>query len=230
MPAPDRFFHRLPILDLLTVVSVLGLWAAAAVLVQQVQTQASAAESVTRAREVLQCVTRANLAITQAEGSERGFLLSGDLAHVERYEAARQESGEQLQQLAFLTRDSSQQQAVLAHLMSETERRLDILRGNIDRRRAGTLQDVDLQRDGAASTARLAGYSAQLQAEGERLLGERRASALGARRGIRVSAGVIVGLAVALATVLLLRALAQRRSVAGQRAFAHSASFQAGNK
>jgi len=207
------------------VLVMLGLCIAAAVLLLQVRAQADAAERVTHTREVLQRVARANLSITQAEGSERGFLLTGDLLHARRYEAARQVNSEQLHELAVLTRDNPQQQAVLAHLISETERRL----ANIERRRGGTLDDPALLRDGAASMARLAGYSAQLQAEEERLLVERRASVLASRHGIVVSAALIVSLALALAVVLLLRrgVFAGHPSIRRRRAESRDSGFEA---
>ena len=198
--------RRVLILDLLTVLVMLGLCIAGGVLLLQVRAQASAADSVTDTREVLRRVASANLSITQAEASERGLLLTGDPLHARRYEAARDLNREQLRELQLLTQDSPKQQAVLAHLVSESERRLDILGANIERRQAGKLNDAGLLPDGAASMARLAGYSAQLQAEAERLLAERRASALAVRHGIAVSAAVIVALSLALALVLLLRA------------------------
>lgn len=206
MPSQSR---RLAPLDLLTVLLMLGLCIAGAVLLLQVRAQGSAADWVTHTREVLQRVARANLSVTQAEAAERGFLLTADAVDARRYEAARQAHQEHLHELALLTQDNPKQQAVLAHLVSESERRLDILGANIERRQVGRRND-GLLTDGAASMARLAGYSAQLQAEEERLLAERRASALAARLGVAVSAAVIVGLSLTLAMVLLLRATAGR--------------------
>jgi CHASE3 domain sensor protein len=210
MPTLRRRIHRIPTLDVLIVLVMLGLCIAAGVLLLQVRVQASTAESVTHTREVLQRVGRANLSIAQAEGSGRGFLLTGDPLLAQRYEAARQMNQQQLKELVLLTRDNPTQQAVLAHLASETDRRLEILHASIERRRGGMLNDPEMLRDGVASMARLAGYAAQLEAEEERLLAERRASALAARHGVAVSAGTIVALCLTLALVLLLRAAVGR--------------------
>lgn len=200
--------------------AVLCLGVAAAVLQVQVVAQASAADSVTHTREVLQRVALADLSITQAEASGRGFLLTGDLRQAQRYDEASQVNGEQLRELADLTRDNAKQQAVLAHLTSESERRLEILRANVERRRGGGRHDVELLHDGSASMARLVGYSAQLKAEEEGLLAERRATALAARHGIAFSAALIIGLACTLALLVVLRSgiLGPRAAPAGRAA------------
>jgi len=201
--------RRLSVLDLFTIAAVLCLCTAAAVLQWQVQAQSSAAEWVTHTREVLLRVARTRLAITEAEASERGFLLSGDRAHLERYEAAREVAARQLQELSTLTQDNASQQAVLAHLSSEADRRMDTLRATIeDRSRLPVAAANPAPGEGSASRARLAGYLVQLEAEEERLLLERRATALAARHGVAITGAGIVGLALVL--VLLLRAAAAR--------------------
>jgi len=200
--------RRLSLLDLFTVAALLFLCVAAAVLLLQVQAQANATASVAHTREVLERVAGARLAMVEAESSERGFLLSGDPRHVQRYEAARALSHQQLQELAALTIDNPRQQAVLAHLASETERHLDVLHANVDRRRTSGPTDPAAFADAEPEMSRLDGYAFQLQAEAERLLAERRGTAQAARRGVAISAIGIVVLAMAL--VLLLRLAARR--------------------
>lgn len=210
--APGRMssphLRRLSLLDLFTVAALLCLCVAAAVLLLQVQAQANATASVTHTREVLERVASARLAIVEAESSERGFLLSGDPRHVQRYEASRAQSQQQLQQLAALTRENPRQQAVLAHLASETERHLDVLRANIDHRRTAGPVDPAAFADAEPEMARVDGYAVQLQQQAGQLLEERRATAMAARRGVAVSAAGIVLLAMVL--VLLLRSAARR--------------------
>jgi CHASE3 domain sensor protein len=206
--------RRLSVLDLFTIAAVLCLGLAAAVLQWQVQAQASAADRVTHTREVLLRVGRTRLAITEAEASERSFLLSGDHAHLERFEAAREVAARQLQDLATLTQDNAGQQAVLAHLSSENDRRMDTLRANIeDRSRSPVATANRLPGEGSASRARLGGYLVQLESEEERLLLERRATALAARHGVAITGAGIVALALVL--VLLLRAAAARERSGG---------------
>ena len=200
--------RRLPLVDLFTVAALLCLCVAAAVLLLQAQAQANAASSVTHTRDVLQRVAGARFAIVEAESSERGFLLSGEARHVQRYEAARAQSHLQLEELATLTGDNAKQAAVLAHLASETERHLDLLRANMNRRRAAGPVDPASFADAEPEMSRLDGYATQLQDEEERLLAERRGSALAARRGVTISAIGVVALAMAL--VLLLRSAARR--------------------
>lgn len=200
--------RRLSLVDLFTAVAVLCLCIAAAVLLLQVQAQANAAGWVTHTREVLQRLASARLAIAEAESSERGFLLGGQARHAQRYEAARETSQRELQALAELVRDNAKQQAVLAHLASETERHLDTLRANIERRRTTGMADAARFRDADPEMSRLDGYATQLQEEEERLLADRRATAQSARQGVAISAGGIVLLALAL--VLLLRTAALR--------------------
>lgn len=201
-------FRRLSLVDLFTVAALLCLCVAAAVLLLQVQAQANAASWVTHTRDVLQRVAGARLAIVEAESSERGFLLSGDPRHVQRYEAARAQSHLQMQELAALTGDNAKQAAVLAHLASETERHLDLLRANMHRRRGAGPVDPASFADAEPEMSRLDGYATQLQDEEERLLAERRGTALAARRGVAISAiGVVV---LAMALVLLLRSAARR--------------------
>jgi CHASE3 domain sensor protein len=202
--------RRLSVLQLFTVVAVLCLCMAGAVLLLQVQAQASAADWVTHTREVLQHVARAQIALGEAEASERGFLLSGDPSHAQRYEEARRVAGRQLRDLSALTQDNAKQQAVLAHLSSETERRMDMLRAHIeDRRRNPAAAASGHAPERTGLRTRLGGYLAQLEAEEERLLAERRAAALAARHGVAATAAGIVGLALAL--VLLLPAAAARQ-------------------
>lgn len=200
--------RRLSLLDLFTAAALLCLCVAAAVLLLQVQAHANATTAVAHTREVLQRVASARLALSQAESSERGFLLGGDLRHSQRFEAARAQSQQQLQELAALTGDSAKQQAVLAHLASETERHLDVLRANIDRRQSSGAVDPARLGDAEPEMSRLDGYAAQLQDEEERLLAERRATALAARNGVAIAAVGVVVLAMAL--VLLLRSAARR--------------------
>lgn len=200
--------RRLTLLDVFTVAALLCLCVAAAVLLLQVQAQANATASVVHTREVLQRVASARLAVTAAESGERGFLLSADPRHALRYEAARAQSRLQMQELAALTADNAKQQAVLAHLASETERHLDRLRANIDRRRTSGPIDPSRFADAEPEMSRLDGYATQLQDEEERLLAERRATAQAARRGVVVSAFGVVVLAMAL--VLMLRSAARR--------------------
>lgn len=204
-----RLARRLSILDLFTIAAVLCLCVAALVLQLQVQAQSSAADWVTHTREVLLRVARTRLAITEAEAGERGFLLAGDRAQAQRFEAARQVAATQLRDLAQLTRDNPSQQAVLEHLSSETERRMDALRASMDERiRLAAAPANPLPVEGAASRARLVGYLAQLESEEEELLAQRRASALAARHAVAFTGAGIVALALAL--VLLLRAAAVR--------------------
>lgn len=200
--------RRLSLVDLFTVAALLCLCVAAAVLLLQAQAQANAASAVTHTRDVLQRVAGARLAIVEAESSERGFLLSGDPRHVQRYEAAHAQSRLQMQELATLTGDNAKQAAVLAHLASETGRHLDLLRANMNRRRAAGSFDPASFADAEPEMSRLDGYATQLQDEEERLLAERRGTVLAARRGVAISAiGVVV---LAMALVLLLRSAARR--------------------
>lgn len=200
--------RRLTLLDLFTAMAVLCLCAAASVLLLQVQAQANATGAVTHTREVLQRVASARLATVEAESSERGYLLSGDTRHAQRFEVARARSQRQLQELDELTRDNPKQQAVLAHLASETERHLGLLRANIERRRTSGPIDAARFVEAEPELSRLDGYAVQLQDEEERLLAERRATALSARHGVTISAIGIVALALVL--VLMLRAAALR--------------------
>lgn len=204
----SRIHRRLSLLDLFTTVAVLCLCVAAAVLLLQVQAQANAVSWVSHTREVLQRVANARLAMVEAESSERGYLLSGEARHAERFEAASEQSRRQMRELHELTRDSPRQQAVLAHLASETERHLDLLRANIQRRRTSGPVDPARFAEAEPEMSRLDGYAAQLQEQEERLLADRRATALAARNGVTISAIGIVVLAVAL--VLLLRTAALR--------------------
>lgn len=207
----SRIHPRLSLLDLFTVAAVLCLCAAAAILLLQVQAQVNAANWVTHTREVLQRVASVRLALVEAESSERGFLLGGQPRHAQRYEAARAKAQRQLQELGELTRDNPKQQAVFAHLASETERHLDMLRASIERRRASGPLEAARVAEADPEMSRLDGYAVQLQDEEERLLAERRATALSARNGVAISAIGIVGLAVALVLLLRTAALRERR-------------------
>jgi signal transduction histidine kinase len=126
-----------------------------------------------RAQSLIEHVLR--LAV-DAETGQRGYLLSGREAQLERYTAARNELPDALRQLGELTRDDPVQTSQLETVRAVLNTRLDVLGKGIELKRAG--DDVGLsewmqQREGKIAMDSLRLALAGMASE-ERSLYERR--------------------------------------------------------
>lgn len=199
---------RSRLIDGLTFIAVLCFVLAGVALVQQVQSLAEASGWVAHTREVLQTMDRAMLGIREAEATQRGLLLTGETMFNQAYRHAETETRQEMAVLRKLTADNPRQQANLAEMAPEVERRLDLLRANFDLHNEGRPPNVQTVDAGLASMQRLSGHMQQVRAEEERLLAERLRTTEDAKRGLQLTA---IGTAVlGLLLLLGLRTVATR--------------------
>jgi PAS domain S-box-containing protein len=92
---------------------------------------------VVHTQEVLTILEEVLSRVTEAETSERGFLITGDETYLQSYERAIVRAREALQQLARLTVDHPRQPAQVVALQDRVEARFDELRRAIAAQRSG---------------------------------------------------------------------------------------------
>ena len=78
--------------------------------------------------------------LEQAESSQRGYLLSGELSFLEPYQGAAEESHKQLSNLDTLTADNPRQQSLIDQIGPLVDRRLGQIEENIKLYRAGAFE------------------------------------------------------------------------------------------
>lgn len=92
-------------------------------------------EWVLRARQVIETLDELRATASEAEASQRGFVITGSKTYLDTYETAAGEIRNQLDELYQLTADNVTQQQRIEALRTPVERRLDGLQQNLDIRR-----------------------------------------------------------------------------------------------
>jgi PAS domain S-box-containing protein len=90
---------------------------------------------VLRARQVIETLDELRATASEAEASQRGFVITGGATYLDTYETAAGEIRNQLDELYQLTADNPPQQQRIEALKTPVERRLDRLQENLDIRR-----------------------------------------------------------------------------------------------
>jgi signal transduction histidine kinase len=175
--------------------------------------------------QVILQVERIMSSAKDAETGNRGYLITGDDAYLEPYNAATRELPAEINQFAFLTSDNPRQQVRVPEMRAMMQLRLALLKDGIDLRRSGsqdTIRLLVLSGTGKAEMDQLRRLADDIEAEERRLLVLRTAGAQSA--GVR--ARITVALASALdflLIILIFRYFSQERrlrvtaEIAGER-------------
>ena len=142
--------------------------------------------------------------VQDAEGAQRGYLITGNDAYLEPYRAALAGSPDRILQLRRLTLDNPNQQKCIDHLQAEIEERFGQLRQTLDARRKfgfdAARQAVETN-TGQMLAHEVSGLIGAVIAEERQLLGERQ------RRSVKIqqiAAGTgLVSAGLAFAVILL---------------------------
>ncbi|HEU6448011.1 MAG TPA: PAS domain S-box protein [Verrucomicrobiae bacterium] len=174
---------------------------------------------VTHTREVITTLQTGLVVLTDAESSQRGYLITGDEKFLDDCQKSQNQIDDWLKNLRLLTQDNPQQQKSIDELQTLVGQRLDALNRAIQLRRKGNLTaatDLVVTRSENGLTQRIRQKAAEMQDEENHLLTARRqATQTNFRRMIIIAsfailAAVVIGIA---AIIFLRRDLAARRRV-----------------
>jgi signal transduction histidine kinase/ActR/RegA family two-component response regulator len=98
--------------------------------------QEEAQETIRNKREIRRKLVQVEMLIRDAETSQRGYLLTGRVSHLEPYNAARRELGPELDTLEAKVNGDAAEQQLLAQLRAAIDDKLAILQSMIDLRPA----------------------------------------------------------------------------------------------
>jgi len=138
-------------------------------------------EPVLHTYEVLGDLGAVRAQLSTAESAQRGYLITGQLSYLQRFERSLPEVDETLASLEALTSDNPRQQRMLQELQEPLQMRLAMLRRTAELRRAdGTEAAQAVVSDGAGTQATLQVLDLlqQMQAEEHRLLDQRMATTM----------------------------------------------------
>jgi PAS domain S-box-containing protein len=165
---------------------------------------------VSHTHEVIATLELGLALLTDAETSQRGFLLTGDERFLIDCQAAQSKIGGWLEKIRQLTRDNSRQQQRLAALESLITQRLAVLNSRIKLRQEQGLQaaaDAVALRQGKDLMLQVWESISEMRAEEDRLLADRQQAAdLGAKSSIlAIETGSILAGGLGLMAVLKIR-------------------------
>jgi len=221
-PFMKKFTLRPPV-TIATILSLLVLAAALAVLAKGIGNQSSAFRWVVHTREVLENVQSTIAHTSEAEASQRGFLLTGSPGFLASYRQARDAVLPQVAELRALTSDNPRQQAYLRDFEGAVRRRFDMLDRVLQEKQAGRAPTLATLESGLQLKGRILAVAQQIRAEEQRLLHERQVRVEEGRREL-IAAFATTG-AMAVALVVLLWVLSSRdagRLLARAQALAES--------
>ncbi|WP_051933565.1 PAS domain-containing protein [Massilia sp. BSC265] len=185
-----------------TIVSLLVLGAALAVLARGIRNQSDAWQWVVHTREVLEHV-QATIALTsEAEAAQRGFLLTGSDTFEAGYRQARDAVLPQVAQLRTLTRDNPGQQRALQPFEEALRMRLDLLDRVVHEKRAGQAPSMATLESGRMLKQRILAQAQLIRSEEQRLLQERQLRVEAGRRELITAFATTAGVAVFLVILL----------------------------
>ncbi|MCC2973382.1 CHASE3 domain-containing protein [Massilia sp. IC2-476] len=202
-----KFTLRPPV-TIATILSLLVLAAALAVLAQGIRNQSASFQSVVHTREVLENVQSTIAHTSEAEAAQRGFLLTGSTPFLASYRQARDAVLPQVAELRLLTQDNPRQQASLREFEGALRTRFDLLERVLQEQQAGHPPTLATLESGLRLKERILALSVAIRAEEQRLLGERQARVEAGRREL-IAAFATTG-ATAIALVVLLWVLSSR--------------------
>jgi len=149
-------------------------------------------------REVQAAIQDLQVALTDAETSRRGFIVTGDPNYKELVNGSAAKSSEIVQRLANLTQDDPQQQLSVHALERLVNDRVDLLKQTTQLGGQDAAVQMEMQ-NGLAASTQLSKVAAEMMAEETRLLDLRKLAT--ARTDSEASALFIAG---SIATILLL--------------------------
>jgi len=217
-----KFTLRPPV-TVATILSLLVLAAALAVLAKGIRNQSSAFGWVVHTREVLENVQSTIAFTSEAEAAQRGFLLTGSEGFLASYRQARDAVLPQVAELRTLTSDNPRQQVYLRDFEGAVRQRFDMLERVLQEKEAGRAPTLATLEAGLLLKGRILAVAQQMRAEEQHLLQERQMRVEEGRREL-IAAFATTG-AMALALVILLWVLSSRdaaRLLARARALAES--------
>jgi len=172
--------------------------------------------NVSRTIEAMEKIRTIGNTIFIAESSQRGFLLTGNTAYLEPYQASQQRLAGRLSDVEQLVSDTADERSSVAQLKELVGRRFAELQAALDAYRdSGPASAVTLfaQGDGVRTTGAIRGLIGTMLAEEARVLGDRRSVAANVYTSALIRAlvaTVVVGFALTAFYVLMLRYLRQR--------------------
>jgi PAS domain S-box-containing protein len=199
---------------------VLGI--AATALTRSLRNQDESWRWVVHTREVLEHVQAVLTQVSDAEASQRGFLLTGNEAYAVVFTQARRAVHAELAILKDLTADNVRQQASFPHLSDLVDERMAMLDSVMERRRAGNPPDTGTLEAGRVLKQRIVMQTAVVRNEEQRLLAERQRRSETARQDLIVAVATLSALSVGL--IVLLWVISSRDAV---RMLAQSARLEA---
>jgi CHASE3 domain sensor protein len=174
------------------------------------------AGAVAHTHEVLTHLAGAESSLKDLDGGTRNFVLTGDNACLEPYQAAQNNLHQELQAVARLTVDNSGQQRRLAALVPLIENLLAITGGTIAERKTGDRESalVRIQTGGGeAARYRLCNAIQEMQDVERLLLDQRRGEA---QRSGLMTQGIIVLAIVCAVALVTLASMAIHRDIANR--------------
>jgi signal transduction histidine kinase/CHASE3 domain sensor protein len=194
-------------------------------------------ELVTRTHEVLTALDDVVALATEAESSQRGYVISGDVRYLGPHSAAAGSVGERFQRLERLTADNPAQQERVAALRLAVGQKLQEMDRIIAVRKGQGFEpakEAVLADRGKAAMEAIRARAAEVE-QAERALRVRRVEEMEGAYRVAVASGVLTGLvgtALALSVALLVRrsVVARRRQDWLQRGLLRLAAAVAGDK
>jgi CHASE3 domain sensor protein len=170
---------------------------------------------VAHTHEVRTAIAQMRADIVDIQNGQRGFVLTGDPAELQPYEAARRSIGHDLEHVRELTRDSPEQQAALRELDGHLSARLAVAASVVEVRRTRGFDAAKAIIDQGVGRSEMAAVRLLLQrmeAESSRLLAQRLAEHEQRVRAFTAGAAVLL-LATLAALVFLYQQIQRKRLV-----------------
>lgn len=196
-----KFTLRSPV-TVATILSLLVLAVALAVLARGIRNQSSAFQWLVHTREVLENVQSIIAHTSEAEAAQRGFLLTGSPGFVTSYRQARDAVLPQVAELRMLTSDNPRQQALLRTFEDAVRMRLELLERVLRERQEGRAPSLATLESGLRLKGRILAQVELIRAEEQRLLRERQERVETGRREL-IAAFATTGVMAVLLVILL---------------------------
>ncbi len=184
-------------------------------------------DRVVRTMQVIETLSEALSAVTDAESSQRGYIISGDASFMAQYDAARPRVTATLSRLTELAEDNQDQQDRIRSFDGAVSRRMETLQNNLKLRETGgvdTLLRQGRMLSGKSEMDEVRRVGAEIQAAEDRLLAVRTEQSRTSSRNTMLTflaANTLTLALLALVYYLLVRDLTQRKLVAERLQEAH---------
>ncbi|VXC44169.1 CHASE3 domain-containing protein [Massilia sp. 9I] len=196
-----KFTLRPPV-TIATILSLVVLAAALAVLAEGIRTQSGSFRWVVHTREVLENVQSTIAHTSDAEAAQRGFLLTGSPGFLANYQQARDAVLPQVAEVRALTRDNPRQQAALRDFEDALRARFDLLERVVQEKQAGRPPTLATLESGRQLKERILALATSIRAEEQHLLRERQARVEEGRRELIAAFATTAGTGIALVVML----------------------------